>query len=111
MRRSLIPGGLAAAATATAAAAAVALPAEGATRTVSVRDNVFSPKSTTVARNDTVRFVWRGRNPHNVVISGPRRANSRVQVRGTYRFKATRRGSHRVVCTIHRGMTMQLRVR
>ena len=92
-------------------AAAVALPAEGATTSVSVRDNVFAPKAKTVERNDTVRFVWRGRNPHNVIVSGPRRAASRVQVKGTYRYRATRRGLHRVVCTIHPGMEMRLRVR
>jgi plastocyanin len=92
-------------------AAAVALPAEGATTSVSVRDNVFAPKAKTVKRNDTVRFLWRGRNPHNVIISGPRRAASNVQVKGAYRYRATRPGLHRVVCTIHPGMAMRLRVR
>jgi plastocyanin len=58
-----------------------------------------------------VRFVWRGRNPHNVIISGPRRAASNAQVKGTYRYRATRLGLHRVVCTIHPGMEMRLRVR
>jgi len=76
-----------------------------------VRDNVFAPKTKTVKRGATVRFVWRGRAPHNVVISGPKRASSKVQVKGTYRYRATRRGTHRVVCTIHPGMTMRLRVR
>ena len=92
-------------------AAAVALPAEGATVSVSVKDNVFAPKAKTVKRGDVVRFVWRGRAPHNVVISGPKRAASKVQVTGTYRFRATKAGSHRVVCTIHPGMEMRLRVR
>jgi plastocyanin len=106
--RLLVPGGLVAA---VAAAAAVAVPAESATTSVSVRDNVFAPKAKTVKRGDTVRFVWRGRAPHDVVITGPRRARSEVQVSGTYRYRATRRGAHRVVCTIHPGMRMSLRVR
>jgi plastocyanin len=92
-------------------AAAVALPAEGATTSVSVRDNVFAPKAKTVKRNDTVRFVWRGRNPHNVVISGPKRASSPIQMKGTFSYRATKAGAHRVVCTIHPGMEMRLRVR
>ncbi len=105
--RHLVPGGIAAAIT----AAALAVPAESATTSVSVRDNVFAPKAKTVKRGDTVRFVWRGRAPHDVVITGPRRARSEVQVSGTYRYRATRRGAHRVVCTIHPGMRMSLRVR
>ena len=104
---SLIPAGLGAA----ILAAAVALPAEGHTLSVSVKDNVFAPKAKTVKRGDTVRFVWRGRAPHNVIISGPRRASSNTQVKGTYRYPATRRGLHRVICTVHPGMEMRLRVR
>jgi len=108
MRASfLLPAGLAG----VAAAAVLVLPAEGATTSVSVRDNVFAPRAKTVKRGDTVRFVWRGRAPHDVVVRGPKRARSRVQVRGTYRYRATKRGTHRVVCTIHPGMEMRLRVR
>jgi plastocyanin len=92
-------------------AAAVALPAEGATIAVSVKDNVFAPKAKTVKRGDVVRFVWRGRSAHNVVISGPKRAASNIQVKGSYRFRATKAGAHRVVCTLHPGMQMRLRVR
>ena len=92
-------------------AAAVAMPAEGATVAVSVKDNVFAPKAKTVKRGDVVRFVWRGRAAHNVVISGPRRAASDIQVKGSFRFRATKAGTHRVVCTLHPGMQMRLRVR
>jgi plastocyanin len=57
-----------------AAVAVAAAPpsAESATTSVSVKDNVFAPKSKTVERGTTVRFVWAGRAPHNVVITGPR---------------------------------------
>ncbi len=106
--RLLLPGGLAAA---VALAAAAALPAESATTSVTVRDNVFAPKAKTVKRGDTVRFVWRGRNPHNVVVSGRKRARSDIQAKGTFRYRATRRGTHRVVCELHPGMRMTLRVR
>ena len=103
----LLSGGLAAA----VVAAAVARPAEGATTSVSVKDNVFAPTSKTVKRGDTVRFVWRGRAPHNVVISGPKRASSPIQMKGTFSYRAAKAGAHRVVCTIHPGMEMRLRVR
>ncbi len=105
--RHLVPGGIAAAIT----AAALAVPAESATTSVSVRDNVFAPKAKTVKRGDVVRFVWRGRAAHNVVISGPKRAASDIQVKGSFRFRATKAGTHRVVCTLHPGMQMRLRVR
>jgi len=111
MRSRVLSGGLATAAASAAVAAALAVPAESATTSVSVRDNVFAPKAKTVKRGDTVRFVWRGRAPHNVVISGRKRARSKTQVTGTYSYRATRRGTHRVVCELHPGMRMTLRVR
>ena len=105
MRKAIVAATL----TAMAAAGATALPANSATTSVSVRDNVFSPRSKTVARNTTVSFRWRGRNPHNVTITGPRSAKSRTITRGSFNFKATRKGTYRVVCTIHSGMTMTLK--
>ena len=55
-----------------AAVLAAAVPALAATRTVSVDDNVFKPTSLTVNKNDTVRFRWVGKAPHNVVVTkGP----------------------------------------
>jgi plastocyanin len=92
--------------------AALAVPAYAATRTVRVDDNVYKPKSLTVKRGDTVRWRWVGEAPHNVVVDrGPQRFRSKLQRRGTYSKKMTRRGSYRIVCTIHPGMTMSLRVR
>jgi len=84
----------------------------GATRTVSVRDNVFRPWSLSARAGDTVVWRWAGRAPHNVrVQSGPQRFGSQIQTRGSYRRTVRRRGTYRIVCTIHPGMRMTLRVR
>jgi plastocyanin len=97
---------------------ALAVPALAKTRTVSVRDNYFVRSSgtptVTVRRNDTVRWVWRRtRAPHNVVArrSGRVAFRSTIKRSGSYRKKVTRRGTYRVVCTIHTRMRMTLRVR
>ena len=94
-------------------AALFAIPAFGATKSVSVRDNLFAPRSITIKRNDTIVFRWRGENPHNVVANrGPVRFRSSIKRTGTYRKKFTRRGSYRIVCTIHPpNMRMTVRVR
>jgi plastocyanin len=94
-------------------AALFAVPALARTRSVAVRDNVFSPRSLTIKRNDTLVFRWRGDNPHNVVATrGPVRFRSSVKETGTYRKKFTRRGSYRIICTIHQpSMRMTVRVR
>jgi plastocyanin len=84
---------------------ATAIPAFAATKTVAVKDNFFSPKTLTVKKGTTVKFVWRGRAPHNVKGAG---FSSKIQASGTYSKRATRSGT--IVCTLHRGMTMRLKV-
>jgi plastocyanin len=86
------------------------------TRTVEVDDNYFVKRtgshSVSVRRGDTVRWEWEGSNPHNVTVrSGPTRFRSRTISSGSYRKKVTRAGTYRIVCTIHSGMRMTLRVR
>jgi len=83
-----------------------------ATRTVAVRDNVFAPRRLTARRGDLLVFRWQGRNPHNV-RAGNRaaRIHSRVQTTGRYRVRLRRAGTFKLVCDIHPGMEMRLRVR
>ena len=114
MRRRTIAATLVAA----SAAAAVTVPALAATKSVTVGDNYFVRKSgvptVSVQRNDTVRWVFRGERKHNVVVTrGPQRFSSPVKERGTYRKRVTRRGTYRIVCTIHGAsdQSMVLRVR
>lgn len=96
---------------ATAAVGASAMPA-GATNSIKLKDNFFSPKSTSVRKGTTVTFRWTGRAPHNVtVVKGPVKFRSTLKTSGTYKRKLTRRGTYRIVCTIHPGMNLTLRVK
>jgi plastocyanin len=114
MRKLLVLGLLAA----VLAALLAAGPALSARKTVEVDDNYFvrqgSPPTVTVKRNDKVVWEWEGSNPHDVTVTkGPVRFHSRTKTSGTYAKKLTRRGTYRIVCTIHRlqGMKMTLKVR
>ena len=96
------------------AAAFATIPALAATKRVTVRDNVFRPTSLTVRRGTIVRWVWRGRNPHNVRTrpGSPLRFASTIKRRGSYSKRLTRRGTYRIICTIHAPrMRMTIRVR
>ena len=114
MRKLLVLGLLAA----VLAAMLAAGPALSARKNVEVDDNYFvrqgSPPTVNVQRNDRVVWEWEGSNPHDVTVTkGPVRFNSRIKTSGTYAKKVTRRGTYRIVCTIHRsaGMRMTLKVR
>ena len=96
----------------TGALAAAAVPAYAATRTVRVDDNVFRASSITLNRGDTVRFRWVGNAPHNVTRTrGPRFRNISTRRSGTVSRRLTRTGTYRLVCTIHPGMNLRIRVR
>lgn len=80
--------------------------------TVRLKDNFFTPKTTSVSKGSTVTFRWAGKAAHNVVVErGPVKFRSSTKVKGTYKRKLTRRGSYTIVCTLHPGMTLKLRVR
>ena len=97
---------------ATVVVAIAAVPAFAATKTVRVDDNVFRPDSLTVNRGDTVRFRWVGDALHNVrKTSGPSFRNISNRTSGTVSRRLTRRGTLRLVCSIHPGMDMRIRVR
>jgi plastocyanin len=92
--------------------ASAATASSAGTATVRLKDNYFSPKTKTVSKNTRVTFRWAGRRAHNVVVTrGPVKFSSRTQVKGTYRKRFARRGRYTLVCTLHPGMTMKLRVR
>jgi plastocyanin len=96
-----------------AVAAAVAVPAFAATKTVKVGpQRSFGPKSLRIKSGDIVRFQWTGKLPHNVIITkGPKRGTiSRVRTKGVVRKRFNTRGTYTIVCQIHAGMTLKLRV-
>jgi len=98
--------------------AALAASALAATRTVKIGDNYFVRPSgvptVTVSRGTTVKWVWRGRSIHNVMVkSGPTRFHSTGKRRGSFSRKLTRRGTYLIYCAIHgaRDQSMKLVVR
>jgi plastocyanin len=112
MRRILITV-LAVAAVAAAslaiAAAGGAAPAKG-TKTVKLTgNNRFSPKTVTIHKGSTVKWVWRG-GFHNVRGKG---FKSRTTARSGTTYKHTYRatGSLTVVCTIHQSLGMKMKVK
>src|SRR3954463_7350221 len=95
-----------------AAAGLAALPAAGATKGVKLIDNKFSPSKVTVRRGTTVKFTWAGKNPHNVTaFQGPVTFHSGTKTTGTYRKRLARKGTYSIICTVHSGMTLILKVR
>jgi plastocyanin len=101
-------------ATAAVAAGALAVPTFGAgTKIVAVKDNFFVPKTLTVTRGTTVRWVWRGKVPHDVTVTkGPQRFRSTIQTKGSFSRRLTKPGVYTIICTIHQpNMKMTLRVK
>jgi plastocyanin len=93
---------LIAALSATALLGALAIPAFGATKTIQIGDNFFKPKTATVKKGTTVKWVWKGDKPHNVVVtSGPVKFHSKVKTSGSYVKKLSKAGTYRILCTIH----------
>ena len=99
-----------------ALAAATAPAFAATTRTVRVDDDYFvregSIPTVIVKKGDTVKWVWRGDVVHNVVVEkGPVRFQSKIQDSGTFKRVMKKRGLYSIVCTIHPGMAMKLRVK
>ncbi|UGS35038.1 cupredoxin domain-containing protein [Capillimicrobium parvum] len=95
-----------------AAAALVAVPAFAATKTAGLKDNSFVPKTMTVKKNTTVKWVWKGKAPHNVTVqSGPMKFRSNTQTSGSFSKKLTKKGTYKLHCTIHPGMDQTIKVR
>jgi plastocyanin len=92
--------------------AVLAVPALAATKSVTVGDTFFKAKSITVSKGTTVKWVWRGKLPHDVKVkSGPAKFHSAVKTKGSYSKRLTRRGTYRIICTIHPNMKQTVTVR
>ena len=96
-----------------AVAAAIAVPALAATKTVKVGpQRQFGPKSLSIKSGDTVKFQWTGSLPHNIVITkGPKKGTiSKLRTKGVMLKKFNTKGAYTIVCQIHSGMTLKLKV-
>lgn len=83
--------------------------------TVKLGDNFFSPTKKTVSEGTKVKFKWVGEHKHNVVKkSGPGGSFSSTTtdapgVNFSKKFKKS--GKYKLICTIHDGMDMKLKVK
>jgi plastocyanin len=104
---------LAAGAATAVAAGAFAIPALAATKSVQVKDNKFVANTITVKKGTTVKWVWKGKAPHNVTVTkGPAKFHSKTQVKGSFSKKLTKAGTYTILCTIHApGMKMVVKVK
>jgi plastocyanin len=97
-----------------AAAAALAIPGTthaAASRTVRVDHFAFSPASLSVRAGTTVTWRFRDSATHNVTVRrGPARFHSRDIHRGSYSRRLTRRGTYKLICSIHPDMHQTIRV-
>jgi len=94
------------------AAALLAVPALAATKSVTVGDTYFKAKSITVSKGTTVKWVWRGKLPHDVKVkTGPVKFKSTIKTSGSYSKRLTRSGTYRIICTIHPNMKQTITVR
>jgi plastocyanin len=93
-----------------------AAPAAAATKNVKIGDDYYvragSAPTVTVSKGTTVQWNWRGRRQHNVQVrSGPSSFQSALKRSGSYSRKMRRRGTYKIVCSIHSpDMAMTLRV-
>ena len=100
-----------------AIAALTATAALASTKTFTVGDNYFvrqgKPPVRTVTRGTVVRWVWKGKLPHNVTVtSGPTKFHSKTQLKGSFSRKLTKKGTYKILCTIHQpNMAMTVIVR
>jgi plastocyanin len=94
------------------AAGVVAVPALAATKTVQLKDDFFSPKALSISQGTTLKWVWKGKAPHNVTVTaGPVKFRSAIQTSGTYTHKFTKAGKYTIVCTIHPQMISKVTVK
>ena len=89
-----------------------------ATKSVSVRDDFFSPKTVTIRSGNRVKWTWRESNDHNVTFrkvprGASKKPRARTKASGTFTRTFRTRGTYRYVCTIHEafGMTGSVKVK
>ena len=89
-----------------------AVPALAASHTVKVADNKFGPKTLTVKKGTKVRFKFVGDSMHNVTrVRGPKFKTISNRDHGTITRTLKRRGTLKIVCTIHPGMDLKIKVK
>ena len=98
-----------------AVGAVFATQALAAARSVKIGDDYFVRKGSmpTVTVKKGARVTWRftGKDLHNVAVTkGPVKFRSSYRDSGSFSRKMRRAGRYTIVCTVHSGMKMKLRV-
>jgi plastocyanin len=75
-----------------------------ASHTVVLKNVRFHPGTLSIARGDSVRWVWGDREEHNVTFHGP---HSRTMTHGSYTVRFTQSGTFNYRCTIHESEGMK----
>jgi plastocyanin len=98
-----------------------AVPAQGAaTKTVTLGDNYFTPKTLKVKRGTRVAWRWpgfdEGGDVHDVKLrSGPAGVkkfhSEAASTDYSFKRKLTKPGTYKIVCTLHEEMRMTVKVR
>jgi plastocyanin len=105
---------LSAAVVAASLATAVAVvPAQaGSTKTVSVKNNAFSPTSVSIKKGGKVTWKWtQGGVPHNVTPASGAAGSATSSKKGfTFTKTFSKAGTFKYVCTIHSSMKMTVKV-
>ena len=82
--------------------------------TVKLGDDFFKPTEKTVSAGTKVKFNWIGSDKHNIVKqSGPGGTIDSGIQQGSgvlYKHKFKKKGTYKLICTIHDGMKMKLKV-
>lgn len=96
-------------------AAVVAVPALAATRTVKIGDNYFIKKgggTVTVKKGTKVKWLWTGKAPHTVTGLGAGKFinSGKPKKTGSYILTTRKKGTFKIICTIHNGQKMTLKV-
>jgi len=98
-----------------AVSAVAAAQALAASHTVKIGDDYFVRKGSTpivtVRKGTKVTWRWTGKDLHNIAVTrGPATFRSSYKDSGTFSRTVRRAGTYTIVCTIHSGMKMKLRV-
>jgi plastocyanin len=81
-----------------------AIPSSGASgvKTVAVKDDFFKPKKLTISKGTKVKWVWKGKQRHNVAVAnGPSFFRAGTRKKGSFKHTFKKRGTYSIVCTIH----------
>ena len=94
----------------------VAVPALGSApvKKVKVEDFKFSPKVLHIRRGTKVTWTWVAHSgiAHNVTVRrGPAKFHSRTQSSGSYSHVFRKKGTYKLICTIHVALGMKITVK